>query len=217
MKLKEIDIPKYSLGEELLNSISHGIGSLLAIAALVLTVTFSDIHHNVWGVVSCSIYGSSLIILYLMSTIYHALKVNKGKKVFRVLDHSSLFIFIAGTYTPYTLVTLNGRVGWTLFGIIWTAAIIGIILNSINMKKYKTLSLFLYLIMGWAVIFAFKPLSNNLDPMGLWLLIAGGISYTFGALLYAIGKKKKYIHGLFHLFVLLGSILHFFSILLYVI
>lgn len=215
-KESRITIPKYTLGEELLNSISHGVGALLGAAALVLCVVAAAMHGNVWGVVSGSIYGASLVILYTMSTIYHALKVNKAKRVFRVIDHCSIYFLIAGTYTPYTLVTLRGGWGWTLFGIVWGAAALGITLNAIDLKKFKVLSMITYLAMGWVIIIAIKPMLGALAPGGLWLLLLGGISYTIGAVLYLIGKKRKYVHGVFHIFVVIGSLLHFFSILFYV-
>lgn len=217
-KLEEkVSIPTYTLGEELVNAISHGIGVLFAVAALVLTVVYSAIHENVWAVVGSSIYGSSLIILYTMSTIYHSLKPNNAKRVFRILDHDSIFILIAGTYTPYTLVTLNGWIGWTLFGIVWGCAVLGITLKSIDIRKFKKLSTIFYVIMGWVIIIAFKPLYDAMEIGGVYLLIAGGIIYTIGAVFYALGKNKKYMHSIFHIFVLVGSILHFFSIFLYVI
>ena len=218
MSLKEkIQIPNYSLGEEITNAILHGIGALLAIAALVLCVVFSAIHHNPYAVVSSCLYGSTLIILYTMSCLYHSLKVNNAKRVFRIIDHCSIFLLIAGTYTPLTLVSLNGPIGWTLFGIIWGVSILGIILNAIDLNKYKVISMILYIMMGWAIIFTFPRLLKVIDMAGIYLLVAGGIVYTIGAIFYGVGKKIKYIHSLFHFFVLAGSILHFFAILLYVI
>ena len=215
--LDRILIPKYSLGEEITNAVLHGIGALLSIAALVLCVVFSAIHGNAYAVVSSCIYGSTLIILYTMSCLYHSLKVNKAKKVFRIIDHCSIFLLIAGTYTPYTLVSLNGVVGWVMFSVIWCSAILGIIFNAVNLNKYKKMSMILYILMGWAVIFSFKPLLEAIEIGGIYLLLAGGIIYTIGAIFYGIGKKHKYMHSVFHFFVLAGSILHFFSILLYVI
>ena len=213
----KIAIPKYSLGEEITNAILHGLGALLSIAALVLCVVFSAIHGNVYAVVSSCIYGSTLIILYTMSCLYHSLKVNNAKRVFRIIDHCSIYLLIAGTYTPYTLVSLNGALGWTMFGIVWASAVIGIILNAINVEKFKIVSMILYISMGWVVIFTFKPLLNAVDMSGIYLLLAGGIIYTIGAIFYGVGKKIKYMHSIWHFFVLAGSILHFFSILLYVI
>lgn len=218
MKLKEkIEIPKYSLCEELLSAISHGIGGLLSIAALVLCVVFSAIHHNAYAVVSRVIYGSCSIILYTMSTLYHSFKVNNAKRVFRILDHDSIFLLIAGTYTPYALVALPKTIGWVVFGVIWACAILGIALNSIDLKKYKKFSMFLYLVMGWMIIFTFKTLVKSIDIAGIYLMLSGGMMYTIGAIFYGIGKKKKYMHSIFHFFVLAASILFFFSIFLYVI
>lgn len=218
MSLKEkIVIPKYSLAEELVNSISHGIGALLSIAALVLCVVVSAIHGNPIAVVASSIYGSTLIILYTMSTLYHSFKVNNAKRVFRIIDHCCIFLLISGTYTIFTLVVLGGAVGWTMFGIVWGATILGIIFNSIDINKFKKFSMLLYLAMGWVIIFAFKPLCEKLDPMGIVLLVAGGIAYTVGAIFYGVGKKKKFMHSVFHIFILIGSILQFFSVVLYAI
>ena len=218
MSLKEkVVIPNYTLGEELVSAISHGIGILLSIAALVLCVVFSSIHGNPYAIVSSCIYGVTLVILYTMSTLYHSLKVNNAKRVFNIIDHCSIFLLIAGSYTPYVLVTLKGALGWTIFGIIWGAAILGIIFNAIDLKKYRKVSLFAYIAMGWGVIFAIKPLVNNLSTPGLIFLVLGGIAYTVGAIFYALGKKKKYMHSVFHFFVLAGSILQFFSIFFYVI
>lgn len=218
MSLKDkIKIPNYTLGEEITNAILHGIGALLSIAALVLCVVFSAIHENVYAVVSSCIYGSTLIILYTMSCLYHSFKINNAKRVFRIIDHCSIFLLIAGTYTPYALVSLNGALGWTVFGIIWGCAILGIVLNAIDLNRFKKLSMILYIAMGWAIIFAFKTLVSNVSMGGIYLLVAGGIVYTIGAIFYGIGKKLKYMHSVFHFFVLSGSILHFFSILLYVV
>lgn len=218
MKLKDkIIIPKYTLGEELVSAISHGIGTLLSIAALVLCVVFSAIHKNVYAIVASSIYGSTSIILYTMSTLYHSFKVNNAKRVFRILDHSCIFLLIAGTYTPFTLVVLPKALGWTIFGIEWVCVIIGIVLNSIDLKKFKKISMALYLIMGWMIIISFKSLINNIDIKGIYLMLTGGVLYTIGAILYGIGKKYKYIHSIFHIFVLAASILFFFSIFFYVI
>jgi len=212
----KIKIPKYSLSEELISSISHGAGAMLGIAALILCVIRGAQHHNPWAVVSGAIYGGTLTILYLMSTLYHALKVNKAKRVFRVIDHCSIFLLIAGTYTPYTLVSLRESVGWYLFAVVWGAAVLGIILNAIDLKKYAKASVFCYLAMGWVVIFAYGHMVKAVPHAGMLLLIWGGVAYSVGALVYAIGSKKKYFHSIFHFFCLIGSALHFFSIYLYV-
>ena len=209
--------PVYSLAEELMSSISHGVGTLLAVAALVVGVVMAAIYSDAWCVVSMAVYGATLVILYSMSTIYHGLKPNKGKRVFRVLDHCSIFLLIAGTYTPLTLVSLRGVLGWVLFGIVWTAAILGIVLNAVNLNRFKAFSMICYIAMGWVIVFAFKPLLDVMRTGGIVLLITGGVAYTIGAVLYGIGTKVKYMHSGFHFFVLAGSILHYFCILLYVV
>lgn len=209
--------PVYSLAEELMSSISHGVGTLLGVAALVVGVVMAAIYSDAWCVVSMAVYGATLVILYSMSTIYHGLKPNKGKRVFRVLDHCSIFLLIAGTYTPLTLVSLRGVLGWVLFGIVWVAAILGIVFNAVNLNRFKIFSMICYIAMGWVIVFAFKPLLDIMRTGGIVLLITGGVAYTIGAVLYGIGKKVKYMHSVFHFFVLAGSILHYFCILLYVV
>jgi len=218
MTLKEkIEIPKYSLAEELTNAITHGVGTLLAVAALVLCVVFSAIHHDVYAVVSSVIYGSTAIILFTISTLYHSFKVNNAKRIFRIIDHCSIYLLIAGTYTPYALVALPDTLGWVIFGVIWGCAIIGIILNSIDLKKYKIISMILYLVMGWMIIFNFGAVLDSIDIGGVYLMLAGGVLYTVGAIFYGVGKKLKFMHSVFHTFVLAASICFFFSIFLYVI
>ena len=218
MALKDkIEIPKYTLGEELMSAITHGIGALLSIAALVLCVVFSAIHGNPYAVVSSVLYGSTSIILYTMSTLYHSFKPNNAKRVFRIIDHCSIYLLIAGTYTPYALVALPKALGWTIFGIEWGCAILGIVLNSIDLKKYKVFSMILYLVMGWMIVFSFKPLMAAVDIGCIYISLAAGVIYTIGAIFYGIGKKKKYMHSIFHFFVLAASILFFFAIFLYII
>ena len=218
MTLDKITLHHYSPAEELINSISHGVGTALSIAALAVGVVMSVLHSDAWGVVSMAVFGSTLVILYLMSTIYHGLRPNSGKKVFRVIDHCSVFLLIAGTYTPFTLVALHhSPLGWTIFGIIWGAAVLGIVLNAVDLIKFAKLSVICYLAMGWTIVAAIRPLMNSVAAGGIVLLFAGGIAYSAGAVLYVIGRKKKYIHSVWHFFVLAGSILHYFSILLYVI
>lgn len=212
-KKHKISIPKYSLGEELISSISHGLGAAFGIVALVVSIVVAASNGNGYGVVASCIYGASLIILYTMSCIYHALKVNKGKRVFRVFDHCSIFLLIAGTYTPFTLVPLRGAVGWTLFGIIWGLAVLGITFNAINVEKYGVISMIAYLAMGWAVVLTFKTLAASVTVNCIRLLVAGGVAYTVGAIVYGIGSKVKYMHSIWHFFVLAGSILHFFAVL----
>ncbi len=216
MKKTNKELPKYTLGEEIMNSITHGVGALLAIAALVLSVIFAAINKDSIAVISAIVYGVTLIILYTMSTLYHSIPNKTAKKVFRIIDHCSIYLLIAGTYTPYTLVILPRYPGLLMFAIVWSVAILGIVLNAVNINKFKIISFISYLFLGWVIVFAFNPLVENLDKVGLWLLIAGGLSYTIGTIFYKVGKKVRYMHSVFHLFVLAGSILHFFSILLYV-
>lgn len=220
-KLKDRILPDYTKGEEIFNMTSHIVGGSFGIVALVLCIVFAAIHHNGYAVVSSAIYGVMMIILYTMSSIYHGLKPQrKAKKVFQVLDHCSIFLLIAGSYTPFCLVTFreyNAVLGWTIFGIIWAIAILGITLNAVDIKKYKVFSMICYLGMGWCIIFTAKLLPKLLGIPGLVLLVSGGIAYTVGAILYGLGRKKRYMHSIFHLFILLGSILQFFCILLYVI
>lgn len=215
-KRQLLGIPSYTLAEELLNSISHGIGAGLGIAALVLCIVKSAIAGDGFKLASSIVFGLTTTMLYLMSCLYHALKINRAKKVFRVFDHCTIFLLIAGTYTPYTLVTLRGAAGWVLFGVVWAVAITGIVLNAVNLRKFAKISVICYVLLGWIILLASKTLVNNLAPPGLMLLIAGGIAYTVGAVLYAVGSKRKYFHSIFHFFCLIGTVLHFFSIYFYV-
>lgn len=215
-KPHRISIPKYSLSEELLNAISHGLGALFGIVGTVLCIVKAANTGDPWHIVSGSIFGVTVLLLYLMSCLYHALKVNMAKRVFRVIDHCTIFLLIAGTYTPFTLVTLRGTIGWVLFGTVWGMAVLGITLNAVNLKKFSKISVACYLVMGWAIIAAFQPLAEALAPQGVSLLIWGGIAYTVGAILYGIGAKVKYFHSVFHFFCLAGTVLHFFAIYLYV-
>ncbi|WMJ21988.1 hemolysin III family protein [Paludicola sp. MB14-C6] len=210
-------IKMYSLGEELLNAITHGLGALFGVAGAAYLIVFTSLFCDAWSIVSASIYGGSLIILYTMSTLYHALTNETAKKVFRVFDHSTIFLLIAGTYTPYTLVTIReeGIWGWLVFGVVWGSAVVGITFNAISVEKFKKLSMILYIASGWAAVLAMMPIIRNLAPNGLWLMLLGGIFYTGGIVFYKM-KHKKYFHGIWHLFVLAGSVSHFFSILFYV-
>ena len=176
MSLKEkINIPKYSLGEEIMSAITHGIGVLLSLAALIMCVTLSAQKGNALAVLSSVIYGTTLIILYTMSTLYHSLAVNNAKRVFRIIDHCSIFLLIAGTYTPFTLLALKQPLGVILFLLIWSIAILGIVLNAVNLKKFKLISIIGYLILGWIIIFCYNPLKEAVPFSGILLLIAGGV------------------------------------------
>lgn len=220
IKLNDRVLPTYTKGEEIFNMTTHIVGASLGIVATVLCVIFASIRGNVYGIVSGAIYGTTLIVLYTMSSLYHGLSPKtKAKKVFQILDHCSIFLLIAGSYTPFALCTIREAdvaAGWTIFGVIWGLAVLGIVLNSIDISKFKTFSMICYLVMGWCILVKANILPQALGTNGLILLVAGGIVYTVGAILYGIGKKHKYVHSIFHLFILAGSILQFFSILLYV-
>lgn len=205
---------RYTVKEEIFNSITHGIGALLSLVALVVLVSFASIQGDAWRIVSFSIYGFTLFFLYLSSTLYHSIFHEKTKKVFRILDHASIYLVIAGSYTPILLVGMEGVWRWILFALIWSLAITGIVLKAINLNKTKIYSTALYVGMGWMVIFAIKPMLAMI-PIGLlvWLLV-GGLFYTFGIIFYA-SKRIPYAHGIWHLFVLGGSIAHFMGILFY--
>ena len=220
IKLKDRILPTYTKGEEIFNMTSHIVGVALGIVATVLCVVFAAINGNGYGVVSGAIYGVTMIVLYTMSSIYHGLSPKiTAKKVFQVLDHCSIFLLIAGSYTPFALCSIrevDPVAGWTIFGVIWGVAILGIVLNSIDIKRFKVFSMICYLVMGWCIVFKVSLLPELLGTAGVVLLVAGGIAYTIGAILYGLGKKHKYMHSIFHLFILLGSLLQFFCILLYV-
>ncbi len=218
--LSQRRLPSYTNGEEIFNMVSHIVGGALGIAAVTLCVIVAALHHNVWGVVGGAIYGATLILLYTMSSIYHGLSPERyAKRVFQVIDHCSIFVLIAGTYTPIALVNLRNyspALGWTIFGVIWGMAILGIALNAIDLERFKKFSIVCYLGMGWCIIFTARLLPQLLGIGGVVFLITGGIAYTVGAVFYGLGRDRRYFHSVFHLFVLAGSILHFFCILFYV-
>ena len=220
VKLADRILPTYTKGEEIFNMTSHIVGGALGVIATVLCVVFASVHRNVYGIISGAIFGVTMILLYTMSSIYHGLKPElKAKKVMQVLDHCSIFLLIAGSYTPFSLCTLrqyDEATGWIIFGVIWVLAIVGIVLNSIDLKRYKVFSMICYLAMGWCIIIKANLLPALLGPVGVGLLVGGGIVYTIGAILYGIGKKHKYMHSVFHLCIFVASLLHFLCILLYV-
>jgi len=214
--MKDIEkIKYYSPIEEKINVISHATGFILSIVALVLLVLHANLHGNVWHIVSFTIFGASLIILYAASTFYHSAKRSELRNRLKIIDHASIYFLIAGTYTPFTLVTLKGTIGWVIFGTSWGLALTGIILKLFFTGKYNIISTIMYVLMGWVIVFAIKPLINNLPLEGLFWLITGGIFYTIGAILYSI-KKIKFNHAIFHMFVLMGSFCHFMSVFFYV-
>lgn len=202
----------YSVAEEIVNSLSHGIGALLSIAGLVVLIVFASLYGNSWHIVSFAIYGSTLIVLYAASTLYHSIPQPTLKKVLMKLDHAAIFLLIAGTYTPFVLVSLRGAWGWTLFGIVWALAIAGVTIKSITIFRFRKVSVVVYLFMGWLGLVAIKELVTAVPLHSLTLLIIGGICYTTGVIFYA-WRKMPFNHGIWHAFVLCGSILHFFSVL----
>ncbi len=212
---EEISVKYYSVLEEKINIYTHALAFVLAIPALVLLIIKAVSFGNVWHVVSYSIYGSCMILLYLASTLYHSAKNINARRRLKVFDHAAIYLLIAGTYTPFTLVTLSGSIGWVLFGVSWGLALIGIILKLYFTGRFTLVSTGAYVVMGWLIVFAINPLKENLADGGLFWLIAGGISYTVGALLYAI-HKLKFNHAIFHVFVVLGSVCHFISVYYYV-
>jgi len=214
-KKLNIKIPNYTLGEELFNSISHGIGAALAVAALVLMVVKA---HNPLPETTVSLFGATMIILYTMSCIYHALSPNlEGKKVLRVIDHCNVFLLVFGTYIPVSLLGVGGAKGWILFGVIGAFTIIGIVFTAINVDKYKVIATICHVINGWSILIGIPELINNAGHEGLLFMILGGVMYTIGSVLYGLGSKKKYMHCIFHVFCLLGTFFHFWSIYMYLI
>lgn len=218
-KVYDKSLPKFTKGEEIFNAVTHIVGGGFGVVFLLVGVVFAHFHLGPVGILSMWIYGICMIIAYTMSAIYHFLRPNRAKKVFRIFDHCSIFLLIAGSYTPYCLITLANAPAWgySLFAVVWGLSILGIVLTAVNMYKWKAFAMVLYLALGWSIIIAIVPLFQYLAPAGFWWLLSGGIAYTIGAVLFGIGRKVKYIHSIFHLFVLLGSILQFVSILFYVV
>ncbi|HVS62640.1 MAG TPA: hemolysin III family protein [Thermoanaerobaculia bacterium] len=210
------DLAGYSLGEEIANSVTHGIGVVLAIAALGVLCASASLRGTAWHVVGCSVFAATLILLYTASTLYHSVRSPRAKSVLRVIDHCAIFLLIAGTYTPFTLVNLRGPWGWSLLGVIWGLAVLGILLRATVSQAKKRTFLALYLAMGWAVVVAIEPLLESVAPGGIVLLVSGGLAYTAGVAFYR-WRSLPYHHAIWHGFVLTGSVLHFFAVLLYVI
>jgi hemolysin III len=206
---------RYSPVEEIANSAIHGLGVVLSITALVLLTTLAARSGDVWRIVSSAIYGSTLVALYLSSVLYHSFRAPGVKRVFRYFDHSAIYLLIAGSYTPFTLVTLRGAWGWTLFGLVWGVAALGLLMTVIGIGRSRVLASLVYIGMGWLIVIAIKPLLAAIPPGGIAWLVAGGLLYTFGVVFY-IWKKLPFHHAVWHLFVLGGSVCHFIAILLYV-
>jgi hemolysin III len=205
----------YSLGEEIANSVTHGVGGLLSVVALVILIQVAATRGNVWHLASAIVYGLSMFLLYMASTLYHAIPHPKARHVFKIIDHAGIYLLIAGSYTPFALVTIRNSGGWWLFAIVWTLAAAGIALEAFWVYRPKWLSVVVYLGMGWLAVFMIKPLTASLEPAGVWLLLAGGLAYTLGTVFYVL-KRVKFMHAIWHLWVLAGSVLHFLSVLLYV-
>jgi hemolysin III len=205
----------YRLGDILANSITHGVGAALAIAGAVYLIVVST-RGSAWVVASCSIFAGTLVLVYICSTLYHSLVRTRARHVFHVLDHGAIYLLIAGTYTPFTLVSLRGAVGWTLFGIVWSLAIAGVVFKSFAVGRFAVASAVVYLFQGWVVIFAVRPLMHAISPQGLMWLGAGGLAYTFGVVFFAM-DRIPYFHAAWHLFVLAGSVAHYIAILFYVV
>jgi len=219
-KLADRKLPDYTKGEEIFNMVSHIVGGGFGVLALIACVITSALYGDAWGVVSSCIYGTSLIALYTMSSIYHGLRRSTAKKVLQIIDHCTIYFLIGGSYTPITLCAIRAvspAIGWVLFGVVWGLAALAITLTAIDLKKYSKFSMICYIGMGWCIVFAANYFLQAVEMTGVILLLAGGIAYTVGAILYGLGKKHKYVHSIFHLFVLLGSILQFLSIWIYVI
>jgi hemolysin III len=211
-----VKLPRYSTGEEIANSISHGVGAALAVAGLAILVAFASLTGTAWEIVGVSIFGATMVLMYTASTVYHAIPSMRAKKVLRVLDHSGIYLLIAGTYTPFTLANLRGPWGWSLFGVVWALAVAGIVFKALALGRLRVLSVVFYLAMGWLVVIAARPLLAAVAPGGVRLLAAGGLCYTAGIGFYA-WRRMPYSHFIWHLFVLAGTTCHFFAVLFFVV
>ncbi|HEY5653939.1 MAG TPA: hemolysin III family protein [Pontiella sp.] len=210
--MKKKSLYEYSDSEEVANSITHGLGFFIGIAVLVILVVFSSLRKSAWEITSCAIYGTTFILLYLSSTLYHSARNPKVRRIMKIIDHSAIYLLIAGTYTPLTLAPLRGALGWSIFGAVWGTAVVGIVFKIFFTGRFKALSLVSYLVMGWFCLVAIKPLYQELGTTGFVFLSAGGLCYSVGAIFYA-WKALKWSHAVWHLFVLAGSLCHFFCIL----
>ncbi len=217
-KLSDRQMPNYSRGEEIMNMVTHIVGGAMGIAVLTLCVIRAALNGNVYGIVTSAIYGATMITMFTISSVYHGLKPNMGKRVMQVIDHCTIYFLIAGTYTVITLSALRSQypvLGWCLFGFEWAMVALATTLTAIDLKKYEIFSMTCYIGMGWAVIPFWKQTLAALTTPGFLLLLSGGIAYTIGAVLYGIGSKRKWMHSIFHIFVIFGALLQFFTILLY--
>ncbi len=219
-KLKDRQLPDYTKGEEVFNTVSHIVGGGFGVIALAVCVVVAALHRDVWAVIGSAIYGGSMIVLYTVSSVYHGLRPPMAKKVMQVIDHCTIYLLIAGTYTPILLCSIrlvSPGWAWALFGLVWGLAAMAATFTAIDLKKYAVLSMICYIGMGWCILLAAKTALAAIPLPGLLWLLAGGIAYTVGAILYGLGKKIRYMHSIFHLFVVLGSILQFICIVGYVI
>ena len=220
-KLKDRELPTYTNGEEIFNMVSHIVGGAIGLIGMVLCIIFSAIHQNSYAIVGSIIYGISMIFLYTMSSIYHGLKpTRKAKKVMQILDHCTIYVLIAGTYTPILLSSImkvDQVAAWTMLAIVWIFAILGIVLNAIDLKQFRVFSMICYIAMGWCIIFRIDLVIKSLGMTGFILILLGGIIYTLGTILYGIGRKVKYMHSMFHLCVVIGTLLQLIAIILYVV
>jgi hemolysin III len=210
-----MDLEKERLADEIANSVTHGIGVLLGVAGLVVLVAFAALYGTARHVVAASVFGTSLVLLYLASTLYHSIPSPRAKRVFHIIDHSAIYLLIAGTYTPFALVSLEGALRWTVFGVVWGLALAGVVLKAFFTGRFRAFSTAIYLGMGWMSVFLIKPLLATVSPLGIFWLAAGGVAYTVGVVFY-VWKSFSYSHALWHLFVMAGSTCHFFAVLLYV-
>lgn len=204
----------FSKGEEIANAITHGIGAVLSIVGLIILIVYSSLYGSVWHIVSFTIFGFTMVILYISSTLVHAFPQGKAKDLFEIFDHASIYLFIAGTYTPFTFIVIQGALGWTMFGIIWGLAIAGTVFKAYFAKKYLFTSTILYIAMGWMVLMGWNQIVENLNSNGVILFVIGGLCYTFGAIFY-VWRGFKYHHAVWHLFVIAGTTTHFFCVLFY--
>ena len=205
----------YSLGEEIANAITHGVGAVLSIVALVVLVGIAALWGTGWHLASAIVYGVTMFVLYMASTLYHSIQHQRARHVFKVIDHAGIYLLIAGTYTPFTLVTIRNDGGWWLFTIVWALALAGISLEAFWVYRPKWVSAVVYLAMGWLALAAIRPLMANLEPGGVWLLVGGGLAYSAGTVFYVL-KRVKFMHAVWHLWVLAGTVLHFLAVMLYV-
>lgn len=204
----------YTLGEEIFHSVSHGLGAALSVAGLTLLVSLAAWFGDAYQVVGFSIYGATLVLAYLASTLYHSFQAPKTKRIFKIFDHAAIYLLIAGTYTPFLLVALRGILGWTLLGLVWGLALLGVVFKVLFINRFQRISVAGYVLLGWLSVVMLRELTLSLPPGGLWWLVAGGVAYTVGVIFYAM-KRVRYMHAVWHLFVLAGSVCHYFAVLLY--